>query len=648
MSRRDRGVTEMLGSVGRYVEELASGDTDRPNQTPKSHGRQGVRSTTLFRPQGSGAQRIQVPRDHEVDYWEVFEQIPFVRESIRAFASEVLAPGYYVEAPTEDGRQQLEKWLEISAISAGQKYRDWHEIAKKSIIQREVRGFCLIEKVPDGEDGDGLAGFMLIPPQDIEVQTYPNKPVLLDPEAEFEGSEDAVKTEGGEFAAYIQVNDQGEDVLFTADEVIKLTRDEDVGEIFGVSRIEAVKDRILSLEDKVNNNDLAIKSMAWKFWLIQFGSEDDPWSESDIEEFMTNHTREDFTAGMKQGVTGDVDIETISGEVADISDALDFDVNWIMSAMPGTKYALGAFEGDINQFVSRSQETRFENQVREARRELEGEFNPALREKALELGVVSEDNKSEVNLRIATPPEEREMIEDENKTDFTRPASSAEKEGRENANAREPSEASGPDETDSGSEEAGRSEIDAEIEELARYEESDTVDTPDGKGVVAAVMRKTFKWPVGDDGEDEKVNGSSENPAIIVALVSGGSKVYRKGDLTSASLDAEKGDSEEEAQKLAENVELGSIYSMMEDPFDPVEFEELVNMPKVDDPEVGFASMPNGWNRKSVLQAWATVGGTFTSCRNRMVKHMGPRFATRWCAALKDEVLGTERWRNRF
>jgi len=77
-------------------------------------------------------------------------------------------------------------------------------------------------------------------------------------------------------------------------------------------------------------------------------------------------------------------------------------------------------------------------------------------------------------------------------------------------------------------------------------------------------------------------------------------------------------------------------------------YEELLNIPGVDDPEVGFASDPRGWTRKSYLQAWATVGGTWRSCYARMLRHFGSRMAKRWCAALKDEVLGTEKWRSRF
>lgn len=65
-----------------------------------------------------------------------------------------------------------------------------------------------------------------------------------------------------------------------------------------------------------------------------------------------------------------------------------------------------------------------------------------------------------------------------------------------------------------------------------------------------------------------------------------------------------------------------------------------------EDPEVGFETLPDGWDRQSVLDAWTSLGGSFTSCkRDMMADGKTERFADRFCAALKDEVLQTEEWR---
>jgi len=49
------------------------------------------------------------------------------------------------------------------------------------------------------------------------------------------------------------------------------------------------------------------------------------------------------------------------------------------------KYALGGFTSDVNQFVSRSQSARLENQKKEARKEISNEWTPVLKDKAEEL-----------------------------------------------------------------------------------------------------------------------------------------------------------------------------------------------------------------------------------------------------------------------
>lgn len=359
------------------------------------------------------------------DNWELYRDFGLVRASIRGFASEVISPGYYVDAESEKVREDLEDWLENCSIISGEHDKDFRELGKKSTIQREVRGTALIEKVPS-KDGN-LYGFKMINPEKVRAYTKPGQAILLEPDEDIEklGEEnedfavdDVKTTANGDIAAYVQwdaslstVTSNKTEIPFTKDQIIKLTRDEDVGEIFGNSRLESVKARAESLLEKMENNDDAIRATAHPFWLFKMGGEDDPWTEEEIKEFMKHHDGDEFSPGMKQAVQGNVDIDTISGDVAEIQDFLEFDVNMIMSEMPIPKYALGAFEEDVNQFVSRSQETELRKQVREARQELESEFTPVLKEKAKELGHSEED----VNrLKIGIPPEERRLDENGN------------------------------------------------------------------------------------------------------------------------------------------------------------------------------------------------------------------------------------------
>lgn len=222
-------------------------------------------------------------------------------------------------------------------------------------------------------------------------------------------------------------------------------------------------------------------------------------------------------------------------------------------------------------------------------------------------------------------------------------------------------------------------------DELQKFKEGQYVEHREGgPGVIAASFTEKTSWfpKANDDDSEVEIPASNDNPVYVVALLSGGSIPAEASDLKPIENLPGEG-AEPDLSKAAKETELAEVYSLMDDPFSLEEleeakrkiihrkylteltavvesgemslkdlaecsYEELLNIPGVDDPEVGFASDPNGWTRKSYLQAWATVGATWRSCRARMVRHFGNRMAKRWCAALKDEVLGTERWRNRF
>ena len=379
--------------------------------------------------------RTEAPKDEMRKYWRQFETTPIVRKPITSFASQVTAPGYYIKARglDEDELRELDKWLQDCAIIEGETGKDFRLLAKKATVQREVRGTALIEKAPDKNDPDKIAGLKLINPETMEAVTRPGQSILMAPEdIEREDYEDVPEAEAGGAAAYLQdlseantffgtpvrrdLDQNIEDfkIGFRRDEIIKLTRDADVGEIFGTSRIEAVSDRIEGIQNKLHDNDQAIESKAYPLWLFLFGSEENPWESGDISEFMRAHEMENFHPGMKQGVRGDVSVETISGEVADISQALEFDINWIMSAMPMPKFALGAFDGAVGQVGGMAQQQDVNRQINEARREIEEEFTPLLRDVARQQGI-DDERAEDIRLKIGKPGEpETEVPQREN------------------------------------------------------------------------------------------------------------------------------------------------------------------------------------------------------------------------------------------
>jgi len=243
-------------------------------------------------------------------------------------------------------------------------------------------------------------------------------------------------------------------------------------------------------------------------------------------------------------------------------------------------------------------------------------------------------------------------------------------------------------------EDENSSEQEAELQE---WQLGDIVSTEDGDGVIAAFVEEPFEFPVGqsegqieevedpdDEIEMEEIEASPEDPIYIVALQDGGSVAVGADEIDGdGSLEGEGEDITEWPVEEGAEAETAPVYQYMDDPSNMAElqeakkemimerqaaaladyveeedmavaelgdysYEELQNIRGVDDPHVGFDELPPGWTRKSVLQAWASLGGMWRTCFPRMVRVRGPNFAKRFCSALKDETLRTEEWRGKF
>lgn len=419
------------GSSGNEDSSSSTASTPDTEELANEAGEPDPRSQDTFanRPHISKGEfnRSQPPKDRMRRYWRQFETTPIIREPITSFARQVVEPGYRVEGDvlSEEEKQRIERWLQNAAIVEGKQDRDVLKLLKKAAVQREVRGTALIEKVPAREDNDVLYGVKLVNAETVEVNTMPRQAMLLPPERPQEifgnnpniTTDDVPTTDDGLAAAYQQDvttnrwrQDDEYTQYWTADQILPLTRDADVGEIFGTSRIESVSSRIEGMKKKLQDNDEAIASKAYPLWLFLFGSEDQPWDRDDIDRFMNAHDMDNFQPGLKQGVRGDVSVKTISGEVADIAEYLQFDLDYILTAMPMPKYTLGAFESQINQFVSRSQERDIQRQLKESRREMESEFSEVVQEKAQELFDLSDEDAEKIHFKMGRPNEEQEDV----------------------------------------------------------------------------------------------------------------------------------------------------------------------------------------------------------------------------------------------
>lgn len=183
--------------------------------------------------------------------------------------------------------------------------------------------------------------------------------------------------------------------------------------------------------------------------------------------------------------------------------------------------------------------------------------------------------------------------------------------------------------------------------ELQEFSEGDYVEHGEfGQGVIVSVMDESFEFPTEstEDPDMTTVDASSDDMTYVVALMSGGlstasgDELDGIGGLNGDGVDVTDPD---EAASNIDNAELGSWYANKSS-------EELVRLPGVDDPGIGWDGLPDGWTRKSVLQAYASLGGTWRSGYAKMLTHFGPFAAKRLISSLKDEVYGTTHWRNRF
>ena len=414
--RTQFGLSNLRRGIEGKTDELSS------DANPRSVSGSDVDRNRPYTYETDDYDRTEAPKDDMRKYWRQFETTPIVRKPITAFASRVVEPGYYIEAEnlTSDEIRELGNWLESCSIIEGQPGRDFRELIKKAIIQREVRGTALVEKAPHEDDTDVVAGLKLINPETIEAVTRPNKAILMKPEDinEFEGAPTA---RSGGAAAWLQdmletdqtwfgksYNDDGDTKIgFRRDEIIPLTRDADVGEVFGTSRLEAVSNRIEGIKQKLDDQDEAIASKAYPLWLFMFGdpeSEEGVWDSDEIKSFMTDHNMDNFRPGMKQGVRGDVSVETVSGEVADIAEYLEFDIQWIMASMPMPMFLLGSFGSSLAgaQFQGVAQQQDIIRQIEDARTEIENEFTPLVREIAIQKGI-DEDRAKDIDLRFGNP-----------------------------------------------------------------------------------------------------------------------------------------------------------------------------------------------------------------------------------------------------
>lgn len=343
----------------------------------------------------------RVDPDDDIETWvDVYYANPLIRASILTYTSDVLAPGWRITVEDDDGLEaDLREWAGSAAISDGEFGHDLTTVLADTIKDAYGRrGTALIEHVyDDAEAQEELLALRPFRAETVTAYTRPGKNILLRPDdtdAEFDAERpsgrpdgdrtDIPLTKADDAAAYVQYDDifgvrERDEVRLAQSQVTKHAHDTDTGDIFGRPDTASVADRAQAINDKLSDADQGITAKAYKYWLVNLPGV----SKSQAESLLKDLDLDDPTT---KSVTNsaEMEVESIDGEVPDIVDHLQFEVEYILSAMPIPLYKAG-FAGDINRDVTSEQESDYEQDVRDERRELEAIFEPIIQAKAREL-----------------------------------------------------------------------------------------------------------------------------------------------------------------------------------------------------------------------------------------------------------------------
>jgi hypothetical protein len=401
------------------VREAVLGNGEPDSQTDDRRGGYG------FYQDGREIDTITPDENNLEKFWQQYQTCSLVRIPIRMYGEDVVEPGYRVDSDSEELDEELEGWLSECAIINGETEHDITDLWAGSLTQQEVRGTALVEVVPKASNPDEMWGFRLINVSTVNAYTYENKAVLIRPDDT--EHEDIVTTQSGEAAAYGQWDsdaiagpfDSKDTIPLSQNDIIKLTQDGDTSDIFGTSSIAPVSKEIDELRRMLDDVSEAVHSKGYPHWIFKMGepvgdvtdARAGVWPDEEMEAYQQAHQEGNWSTGQKDFVPGDVDVDTISSDVPEIEELLDWYVEQIISAMPVPKYKVGHADS-VNRDITKTQQAQYERKVQGERRRLETSFEPALQRKAREWGY-SDAVVDSISLEIEEPKEENPLARDD-------------------------------------------------------------------------------------------------------------------------------------------------------------------------------------------------------------------------------------------
>lgn len=337
---------------------------------------------------------VSRPDNDIPDYWNVYNTNPLISQPIDTLANDVVEPGWYFEADSEDTVEELTEYAEQVAMVENSNRRNITSLLHSNIVTHQVTGTVFVEDVTDDEDRP--TALQPLQTETIEIYTKPDSSVLVAPDdTQYDGIH---ITEEGDAAAYVQFRtgiskwSDREERRFTRDEILQWNRGSQPGAQYGVGRVQRVFERALAVESKLRDNDDAIAMKAWPGIIFEFGTEEEPWDREEMDDFLEDFEGPKFGPGMMKGVSGDVSVTEFAGETADIEGSVATDVNYITSGLPGPKHGLGSFTDGVKDSLAAVQQRRYRKLKRFLRNELENLYTPYFRDVAEAYNLDSPDS----------------------------------------------------------------------------------------------------------------------------------------------------------------------------------------------------------------------------------------------------------------
>lgn len=425
---------------------VASSDTPVPH--PETRQPSGTQSYV----QRGGVDRDDPPKDDYQKYRMQYRVFPLVRAALDRRAGETVRPGYRIEADDETTAEELEKWFESAGIYAGETGQPFYPILWQIARDYDLDGEVPIEHVyddPTEEDPDKrkIVGVKVFDPATVQFLNYPGTSMLIRPDdddppegtpqtkrdenaclVQYPGDSDAFGLQQGE--VYKSQNDitriprhPGFDT--GAVEAAGISKEENVGNVRGVSLVEAVSEEVERLRARLQDYNASIANMAYPRLKIEFEDyvvgkgTDEPviveWADRDIRGYMGLLERDDAETGYSPedewkdpgGMFGSppgIETELIHGNVPEIGDSITTSVNLILGGLGVPKYMIG-FGDDLNRRISQEQGVSFDQDIASTRRNIGRKVTPLAQIIAEQLARDDEspvENTDGVRFRITT------------------------------------------------------------------------------------------------------------------------------------------------------------------------------------------------------------------------------------------------------